>query len=161
MSSEVSVRPASPEDAAGCVDIVTSLPEFFTEDVPRQVARDVQRHRSWVVVRGGEVVGFAVVASRSSMAAEILWVAVAPEHRGVGMGTRLVDEVLRLLANEGMALVEVKTLDRAAEDEGYEGTRAFWERRGFVQMDTIDPLPGWQPGNPAAIYVAALKPTRP
>jgi len=32
----------------------------------------------------------------------------------------------------------------------------FWERAGFVQMDTIDPLPGWQPGNPAAIYVAAL-----
>jgi hypothetical protein len=30
---------------------------------------------------------------------------------------------------------------------------------GFVQVDTIDPLPGWNPGNPAAIYVAALEPT--
>jgi len=29
-----------------------------------------------------------------------------------------------------------------------------------VQVDTIDPLPGWQPGNPSAIYVAALGPTR-
>jgi len=27
-------------------------------------------------------------------------------------------------------------------------------------MDTIDPLPGWEAGNPAAIYVAALRPTR-
>ena len=27
-------------------------------------------------------------------------------------------------------------------------------------VDTIDPLPGWEPGNPAAIYVAALRPTR-
>jgi len=27
-------------------------------------------------------------------------------------------------------------------------------------MDMIDPLPGWQPGNPAAIYVAAVTPTR-
>jgi hypothetical protein len=42
----------------------------------------------------------------------------------------------------------------------YEATRAFWERRGFVQVDTINPLPGWEPGNPAAIYTAALRPTR-
>ncbi|HEX5290374.1 MAG TPA: hypothetical protein VFX25_16040 [Streptosporangiaceae bacterium] len=39
-------------------------------------------------------------------------------------------------------------------------TRAFWERNGFVHVDTIDPLPGWEPGNPAAIYVAAIRPTR-
>jgi hypothetical protein len=29
-----------------------------------------------------------------------------------------------------------------------------------VHVDTIDPLPGWEHGNPAAIYVAALRPTR-
>ena len=40
------------------------------------------------------------------------------------------------------------------------GTRAFWEHNGLVQIDTIDPLPGWQPGNPVARYVAALWPTR-
>jgi hypothetical protein len=42
----------------------------------------------------------------------------------------------------------------------YEATRAFWERNGFIHVDTIDPLPGWEPGNPAAIYVAALRPAR-
>ena len=42
----------------------------------------------------------------------------------------------------------------------YEATWAFWECSGFIQIDTIDPLPGWQPGNPAAIYVAAVRPTR-
>jgi hypothetical protein len=39
-------------------------------------------------------------------------------------------------------------------------TRAFYERNGFVHVDTIDPLPGWPPGNPAAIYVAAFRGTR-
>ena len=53
-------------------------------------------------------------------------------------------------------LVEVKTLDVSAGYEPYVSTRAFWERRGFRQIDCIDPLPGWQPGNPSAIYVAAL-----
>ncbi len=56
--------------------------------------------------------------------------------------------------------MEAKTLDRSSGYHPYEATRAFWERNGFIQIDTIDPLPGWQPGNPAAIYVAAVRPTR-
>ena len=51
-------------------------------------------------------------------------------------------------------------LGRSSGYRPYEATRAFWERSGFVYVDLIDPLPGWQPGNPAAIYVAALRPTR-
>ena len=30
----------------------------------------------------------------------------------------------------------------------------------FAQIDCIDPLPGWEQGNPAAVYVAALSVTR-
>jgi hypothetical protein len=51
---------------------------------------------------------------------------------------------------------ELKTLDSSVDYEPYQATRAFWERMGFIQIDTIDPLPGWNPGDPAAIYVAAL-----
>jgi hypothetical protein len=29
---------------------------------------------------------------------------------------------------------------------------------GFIQIDCIDPLPGWRPGNPSAIYVLKLDP---
>ena len=34
-------------------------------------------------------------------------------------------------------------LDRSSGYRPYEATRAFWEHNGFVQIDTIDPLPGW------------------
>jgi hypothetical protein len=71
----------------------------------------------------------------------------------------LIREVLRDLAADGVRLVVVKTLDSSSGYAAYEGTRAFWEQRGFVQIDTIDPLPGWQPGNPSALCVAALRPT--
>jgi hypothetical protein len=72
----------------------------------------------------------------------------------------LLNHVLDDLDDTGILLVEVKTLDRSAGYPPYEATRTFWQRRGFVQVDTIDPLPGWEPGNPAAIYIAALQPTR-
>ena len=86
--------------------------------------------------------------------------AVDPAWRGHGLGTVLLGRMLDELAADGVSVVEAKTLDRSADYQPYEATRAFWERKGFVQIDTIDPLPGWQPGNPAAIYVAALRPTR-
>jgi GNAT superfamily N-acetyltransferase len=83
--------------------------------------------------------------------------AVDPARRGQGLGTVLLERMLGELAADDISVVEVKTLDRSAGYEPYEATRAFWQRRGFVHIDTIDPLPGWQPGNPAAIYVAALR----
>jgi len=60
------------------------------------------------------------------------------------------------MSAEGVRFVEVKTLDESADYEPYVATRAFWETCGFVQIDCIDPLPGWSPGNPSAIYVAAV-----
>lgn len=45
------------------------------------------------------------------------------------------------LAADSISVVKAKTLDSSAGYKPYEATRAFWERRGFVQVDTIDPLP--------------------
>ena len=154
------IRAATEEDGTACAGIVLGLPDHFTVDVPAKVIQDLAEHRGWVSVDAGEVVGFVVVERRSERAAEILWIAVRAADRGSGIGTALLERVIAELAGDGLALLEVKTLDRSADYEPYEATAAFYERRGFVQIDTIDPFPDWEPGNPAAIYVAALTPTR-
>ena len=89
-----------------------------------------------------------------------LRIAVDAASRGRGHGTLLLSHVLDSLASAGISVVAAKTLDAPSAYRPYEATRAFWERNGFVQIDTIDPLPGWQPGNPAAIYVAAIRSSR-
>jgi GNAT superfamily N-acetyltransferase len=157
------VRRAVPEDAARCAEIVRGLPDFFSEEVVEKVASDLRAHGGWIAVEpaAGLAVGFAVVARRPPGSAEILWMAVDAERRGRGVGAVLLDRLLDDLAAEGVDLVEAKTLDRSAGYAPYAATRRFWEGRGFLQVDTIDPLPGWQPGNPGAIYVAALRATRP
>jgi N-acetylglutamate synthase-like GNAT family acetyltransferase len=154
------VRPATSGDIDACVAIVTEMPEFFTDDVPAKIRDDLARCPAWVINAADGIIGFAIVDIRSTAAAEILWAAVQPAMQAGGVGTTLIDHVLTELAGDGVAVVEVKTLDASANYQPYEATRTFWERRGFVQIDTIDPLPGWQPGNPSAIYVAALAPTR-
>jgi GNAT superfamily N-acetyltransferase len=155
-----SVRAATAQDAVTCAAIVTDLPDYFTDDVPGKVRSDLRDHGGWVVDDGGEVVGFVIAERRGTRAAEILWAAVAGDRRGAGLGTRLVDHVLDELSADGVRIVEVKTLDQSADYPPYEATRAFWLARGFIQFDTIDPLPDWPPGNPAAILAVALAPTR-
>jgi GNAT superfamily N-acetyltransferase len=154
------VRPAARNDLEACQTIVRGLPDFFTDDVPDKLANDLDAHEGWVITEGDGVVAFAVVAYRSSRAAEILWIAVRDDQRNQGVGATLLEHVLGALAADDIALIEAKTLDAAAGYEPYIATRAFWEHHGFVHIDTIDPLPGWQPGNPAAVYVCALTSTR-
>jgi GNAT superfamily N-acetyltransferase len=153
------VRTWSPTDAAACIALVRGLPDFFTEDVPESVRRDLTGHRSWVVTDGDGVAGFAVVQVTTARSAELLWAVVGADRRHHGLGRRLIDHVLTEVAADGVDLVEAKTVD-ASVGAPHDATCAFWEALGFVQVDTIDPLPGWKPGNPSAIYVAALRPTR-
>jgi GNAT superfamily N-acetyltransferase len=128
--------------------------------VPAKAERDAGDHGAWLITDSGTVTGFAIAARKSPAGAEILWMAVDAGWRGRGHGTTLLGHVLDHLAAAGISVVEVKTLDASSGYSPYEATRAFWERNGFVHVDTIDPLPGWEPGNPAAIYVAALRATR-
>jgi ribosomal protein S18 acetylase RimI-like enzyme len=152
----LAVRRSTARDIERCTAIVRGLPDHFTQDVPAKVERDLGAHSGWVAVRTGRVAGFAVVDRRSAAAAEILWIAVDDAERDQGVGSALLDHLVAELATDGVRMLEVKTLDQSDDYQPYVATRAFWERRGFIQIDTIDPLPGWPPGNPAAIYVAAL-----
>jgi GNAT superfamily N-acetyltransferase len=142
------VRHFTDRDIERCIAIVEGLPDYFTADVPEKVERDLSAHSGWVAVRDERVVGFAVVDRRSTRAAEILWMAVADAERGQGVGSVLVDQLMSELAGGGVRVIEVKTLDRSADYQPYVATRAFYERCGFIQIDTIDPIPGWPPGNP-------------
>jgi GNAT superfamily N-acetyltransferase len=153
----MSVRRVRAEDLDPCLAIVRALPDHFTEDVPDRVERDLGRHGGWVALDGDAVVGFAIVERRSPRAAEILWIAVEPGRRNGGVGTRLLGHAFAELRGEGVALVEVKTLDSSADYEPYVATNAFYERNGFIQIDCIENLPGYGPENPAAIYVTALE----
>jgi GNAT superfamily N-acetyltransferase len=156
----LAVRPLTAGDLPTAVAIVRGLPDYFTDDVPGKVERDCARGDAWVLTESGEVAAFAVTLRKSPGGAEIAWFAVEAARRRHGLGTALLGQVIDALAASGVAVVEVKTLDASAGYPPYEATRAFWERGGFVLVDTIDPLPDWEPGSPAAVYVAAVRPTR-
>jgi hypothetical protein len=62
------------------------------------------------------------------------------------------------LRANGVMLLEVKTLAPTVVYTPYERTRRFYEHAGFILLEVVDPYPGWEPGNPCAIYVKILTP---
>jgi len=152
----VDLRPARAQDLEACVGVLAALPDYFTPSTYEEVSAELLDNPAWVAVDGGEVLGFVLAPRRFANAAEITFAAVLPSRRNSGIGTALVERCLAELAALGVSIVEVKTLDASANFEPYVATRAFWEQRGFIQIDCIDPLPGWDPGSPSAIYARSI-----
>jgi ribosomal protein S18 acetylase RimI-like enzyme len=157
-----SVRQAEPAHRDSCVAILQQLPDYFTPNTHDELRQKFSARDAWVAVDREEntTVGFVLIESRYIGTAEITFAAVLRERHGSGIGTALVEQAFAAMAERKVVVVEVKTLDASAGYKPYEATRAFWQSRGFRQIDCIDPLPGWPPGNPAAIYAAALTATR-
>lgn len=153
--------PATETQVEACLAIARALPEYFTADAVAQIRRDLAEHAVYVVEersgQAGAVTGFAVVARKNRAVAEMLWLAMHPAHQGRGHGSTLLTAVAERLRARGVALLEVKTLAPDAHYAPYEAIRRFYERAGFVHLETVDPYPGWEPGNPCAIYVKILQ----
>lgn len=139
----VEVRPLdSAADATGCDAVIGSLPYFFgDEDGIREAAQAVRTQQGWVAADGDEILAFATTAPTFPRCLEITWLAVRAERRRSGMGRKLVEQVAAAALAEGIALLCVLTLgpsvDETGVEDGYEGTRRFWQRVGFLPVKEL------------------------
>ncbi|GIL37898.1 hypothetical protein TMPK1_01350 [Rhodospirillales bacterium TMPK1] len=91
---------------------------------------------------GGDVVGCAIVAYRNGHhIARLYTLAVLPALQGRGFGTRLLAAAERAARKHGCSALrlEVRMRNRAA--------RAMYERRGYRQIERLDPY--YEDGAPA------------
>jgi ribosomal protein S18 acetylase RimI-like enzyme len=143
-----------------CLEIVRDLPDYFDEDDSEELESEL-RTRDRVLYfaeKAEKVAGFALIERRGEKVAEIRWLAVGSEFRGQGIGSALVAEVFEMLYSAGVELLEVKTLSAKSDYQPYEATRRFYERAGFLHLESIDPYPGWGSEDSCAIYVKVLTP---
>ncbi len=139
-----------------CLAIVRELQGYFTEQGIATMSRDLRAHLLYVAKASNQVVGFVTMQHKNNHVAEISWMAVKLDYQHRGIGSVLVDRVAGDLKSQGFRVLEVKTLAADVEYFPYEKTRRFYEKVGFVHLETIDPYPGWDEGNPCAIYVKVL-----
>lgn len=154
---EISIRPVVDPDEAFA--IAQSLPGSFTAAGLELVQVALAEETVYGAYADGGLAGFASYKTLNEDAIELTWLAVSPRYQGSGIGTRLVTESLAAVGRP-YRICEVKTLAETHPDPGYQRTRAFYRRLGFVSVEIIDPYPGWEPGNPCQIFVKCLRDER-
>jgi len=96
------------------------------DDSKENISKYLQRNpkTSFVAVENSEIVG-AILAGHDGYRGFIHHTAVSVSHRGIGIGTKLVNTAVDAIRNEGInkiVLVAFKTNTLG---------NSFWERRGF------------------------------
>lgn len=106
------------------------------------------RNPWWVARQGGEDVGLVAVRAEEGTA-HLLSMWVAPEARGSGIGSRLVDEVVAWARAEGLDQVGLWAVD------ANQAARSLYERKGFVPSGKVMALPS-NPALTESHYVLSL-----
>ena len=102
------------------------------DDSKENIAKYLQRNpnTSFVAVENGEIVG-AILAGHDGYRGFIHHTAVSVSHRGIGIGTKLVNTAVDAIRNEGInkvVLVAFKTNTLG---------NSFWEKQGFAVREDL------------------------
>ncbi len=150
---DIVIRSTDEKDKA--FEIAKKLPNSFDENGLNLMKKDLENHLLYGAYTGGEMIGFVSYKELNPEAVEISWMAVLPDYQSKGVGTRMFSESLKDFG-EKYKVCEVKTLSETRPDPGYEKTRKFYRKLGFILLETIHPYPGWSEDSPCQIFVKFL-----
>ncbi|MFP4498277.1 MAG: GNAT family N-acetyltransferase [Vulcanimicrobiota bacterium] len=154
--NHIQICPGNLNHIEDCLEIAAGLPDYFNRSGLVQLKKDLQAHNLHVIKINEETAAFITVIHKNSSVTEITWLAVKKEFQNQGLGGMLLKEITGNLEQEGRKLITTKTLSAGVDYPPYEITRRFYKKNKFIEIDEIDPYPGWEAGNPCLLLARIL-----
>ena len=143
--------------ASKCLALARDLTEHFTPSTMKHLSADLQSDLLYAALDDVKnVTGFLCLRRVNAQAAEVTWLAVARNNWDRGPGADLLARAAGDAKGKGARLLVAKLLSPSTEYKPYEKTWSFYAKQGFIVVDTINPYPGWEPGQACAIFVKVL-----
>ena len=140
---------------AQCEEVLRSLPMWFgIEHALIMYADDSVRLPTFAAVEGNKVVGFISLMQHFPHAWEVHCIAVRAESRNAGYGKALMAHAESWLVEQGVSLLQVKTVAATSSSKAYAQTREFYYHLGYRPLEVFPRL--WDAHNPDLQLVKVL-----
>jgi len=138
-----------------CRSIINDLPLWFgISESNQEYSLNVKKYDFIGIYDEQEEIGFVSIKNNNEFVAELYVLGIIKKYHHKGIGTKVIDYICKDLRKKGIKYLEVKTLDGSKESEEYRKTRMFYEKIGFIPLDTLKNE--WGEENPCLIMIKKL-----
>ena len=153
--NNITIKHPSTNCGVVCEKIIRALPDWFgIEESIVQYVKDADVMPTLIVKDGYDDIGFLTMNKHFPDSAEIHCMGILPHYHRQGIGELLIKELENYLKDEGIKILQVKTISAELECSAYAKTRAFYKAVGFIPLEVFPTL--WDKANPCLILVKQI-----
>ena len=138
-----------------CENILRALPDWFgIESSLIQYVKDADIMPTMLAQDENDFIGFITIKKHFRESADIHCMGILPKYHRKGIGKFLIKELEKYLKDEGVKLLQVKTLSADRDCSAYAKTRAFYKAVGFIPLEVFPNW--WDDANPCLLLVKQI-----
>ena len=121
-----------------CEKILRALPDWFgIEESLVQYVKDADIMPTILAKDEDSIMGFLTIKRHFPESAEIHCMGILPQYHRKGTGKLLIKELEKYLEDEGVKILQVKTVSADRDYDAYAKTRFFYKAVGFIPLEVF------------------------